>query len=75
MGLGPLPLPQALHLALSAKSPSAKGPAAQQNTQAHTDARLSNSWNVTIVTWLLGQLCHLLGIAALLSVQQCIDRI
>lgn len=50
---------------------------AKQNTTHHTDVRLTllgNTWNVTVVTWLLGQLCQTLGIVDSLSVQQCIDR-
>ena len=52
-------------------------PKSQQGTIAHQDARLSllgNSWNVTVVTWLLGQLCSSLGIIEPLGVQQCIER-
>ena len=52
-------------------------PKAKQNTVLHMDTRLTllgNSWNVTVVTWLLGQLCHVLGLIEPLTVQQCIDR-
>ena len=52
-------------------------PKSQQGTTEHQDARLSllgNTWNVTVVTWLLGQLCAPLGIIAPLKVQQCIER-
>lgn len=41
----------------------------------HTDARLSligNSWNVTVVTWLLSQLLFQLGLGRELSAQDCV---
>lgn len=52
-------------------------PKSQQGTTAHQDLRLTllgNSWNVTVVTWLLGQLCQPLGLIPCLSVQQAIER-
>eukprot|EP00438_Fugacium_kawagutii_P011017 Skav214773 [mRNA] locus=scaffold3923:40117:45759:+ [translate_table: standard] len=47
-----------------------------QGTQAHEDLRLTllgNTWNVTVITWLLAQLCHPLGLCSQASPQQCID--
>ena len=52
-------------------------PKSEQGTTAHQDLRLTllgNSWNVTVVTWLLGQLCQPLGLIPCLSVQQAIER-
>ena len=52
-------------------------PKSQQGTVTHQDTRLTllgNSWNVTVVTWLLGQLFSSLGIIPQLSVQECVDR-
>eukprot|EP00438_Fugacium_kawagutii_P033212 Skav210557 [mRNA] locus=scaffold2699:145044:159460:- [translate_table: standard] len=46
-------------------------------SQYHTDVRLSligNSWNVTVVTWLLSQLGAQLGISPSFTPQQCVDR-
>ena len=51
-------------------------PKSQQGTTAHQDQRLTllgNSWNVTVVTWLLSQLCGRLGLGPSLSVQDCIQ--
>lgn len=48
-----------------------------QGSTAHTDCRLSligNSWNVTVVSWILSQLGSLLGLNPPLSVQQVVDR-
>eukprot|EP00435_Cladocopium_sp_Y103_P030899 s1425_g7.t1 len=50
-------------------------PKNKQGSQEHLDERLTligNTWNVTVVTWLLGQLAVPLGIVNSLSVQQCI---
>lgn len=49
----------------------------QQGSEAHTDCRLTllgNSWNVTVVTWILSQLGTLLGLNPPLSMQQIFDR-
>ena len=47
-----------------------------QGSVAHIDCRLSlvgNSWNVTVVAWILSQLGHLLGLNSSLSVQQIVE--
>eukprot|EP00438_Fugacium_kawagutii_P000377 Skav221432 [mRNA] locus=scaffold4701:64916:68132:- [translate_table: standard] len=52
-------------------------PKSQQGTAAHRDLRLTllgNTWNVTVVCWLLSQLGALLGISPRLSPQECVDR-
>eukprot|EP00438_Fugacium_kawagutii_P025255 Skav212857 [mRNA] locus=scaffold786:244787:247873:+ [translate_table: standard] len=52
-------------------------PKQQHGSVLHTDTRLSligNSWNVTVVTWLLSQLGAALGVSPLLDAQQCVDR-
>jgi hypothetical protein len=49
----------------------------QQGSEAHTDCRLTllgNSWNVTVVSWILSQLGTLLGLNPPLSMQQIFDR-
>eukprot|EP00438_Fugacium_kawagutii_P002401 Skav210786 [mRNA] locus=scaffold275:77649:80448:+ [translate_table: standard] len=49
----------------------------RQGSIEHTDERLTligNSWNVTVVTWLLAQLGSTLGVSPLLTPQNCIDR-
>eukprot|EP00438_Fugacium_kawagutii_P029680 Skav211484 [mRNA] locus=scaffold2188:226124:230616:- [translate_table: standard] len=51
-------------------------PKSRQGTQEHTDLRNSlvgNSWNVTVVCWLLSQLAAPLGLCEALSPQQCVD--
>eukprot|EP00435_Cladocopium_sp_Y103_P039833 s1161_g10.t1 len=48
-----------------------------QGSQAHLDTRLSligNSWNVTVVAWLLSQLGFPRGINRPFSVQEVVDR-
>ena len=52
-------------------------PKAKQGTQEHVDARLSlvgNSWNVTVVAWILSQLGTLLGLNDPLAVQDVVAR-
>ena len=52
-------------------------PKGQHNTEQHLDTRLSlvgNSWNVTVVTWLLSQLGMVIGLNPPLSVQDVISR-
>eukprot|EP00438_Fugacium_kawagutii_P034843 Skav219085 [mRNA] locus=scaffold3000:142585:144471:- [translate_table: standard] len=52
-------------------------PKSQQGTKTHEDLRCSligNTWNVTVVTWLLSQLGALLGVSDRLTPQQCVDR-
>ena len=52
-------------------------PKSQQGTQEHVDLRntlLGNSWNVTVIVWLVSQLCSPLGLCNSLSVQDCISR-
>eukprot|EP00438_Fugacium_kawagutii_P021648 Skav231607 [mRNA] locus=scaffold1636:8556:16397:- [translate_table: standard] len=52
-------------------------PKAEHGSVKHNDIRLSligNSWNVTVVTWLLSQLGARLGLSLPLSPQQCVDR-
>ena len=52
-------------------------PKAAQGTQNHLDTRLSligNTWNVTVITWLLSQLGQLLGLNEGLSPQQIVSR-
>lgn len=49
----------------------------QQGTRAHEDLRLTllgNTWNVTVVTWLLSQLGALPGVGDRLSAQECVER-
>eukprot|EP00438_Fugacium_kawagutii_P022658 Skav224882 [mRNA] locus=scaffold1112:251630:257035:+ [translate_table: standard] len=52
-------------------------PKQQQGTSAHLDMRLTligNSWNVTVVAWLLSSLGSILGLNASLSVQDIVRR-
>ena len=52
-------------------------PKAQQKTSFHQDVRLSligNSWNVTVVAWLLSQLGSLLGLHEPMSVEEVVKR-
>ena len=52
-------------------------PKGQQGSVVHTDQRLSlvgNSWNVTVVAWLLSQLGFVLGLNPFLSPQAIVDR-
>lgn len=49
----------------------------QQGSQAHLDARLTllgNSWNVTVVAWLLSQLGNRLGFNEFMSVEDIVKR-
>lgn len=51
-------------------------PKSKGSSQECTDCRLSllgNSWNVTVVTWLLSQLLGRLGIGKVLTPQECVD--
>ena len=51
-------------------------PKSQQGTTERNDLRLTlvgNSWNVTVVAWLIAQLGARLGLISPLSVQDCID--
>ena len=48
-----------------------------QGSQAHLDARLTlvgNSWNVTVVAWLLSQLGEIRGLNEPLSLQEIVQR-
>ena len=52
-------------------------PKAKQGTQDHVDMRMSligNSWNITVVAWILSQLGSLLGLNDQLSVQEIVQR-
>ena len=52
-------------------------PKSQQGTQWHEDLRCSlvgNSWNITTVAWLLGQLGQVLGLNQPLQPQEIVDR-
>ena len=52
-------------------------PKGEQGSQAHLDCRLSlvgNSWNVTVVAWLLSQLGSLRGLNDNLSVGDIVQR-
>eukprot|EP00435_Cladocopium_sp_Y103_P063896 s76_g25.t1 len=52
-------------------------PKSQQGTTEHVDERLSvvgNSWNVTVVAWLLSQLGSVLGLNPPLSVKEIVQR-
>lgn len=52
-------------------------PKAQQDTQQHRDCRatlLGNSWNVSIVAWLLSQLGSVLGLNEVMSPDQVVTR-
>ena len=49
----------------------------RQGSQAHLDCRLTligNSWNVVVVSWLLSQLGHLLGVNPSLTPQDIVSR-
>eukprot|EP00438_Fugacium_kawagutii_P018174 Skav226118 [mRNA] locus=scaffold1047:61528:65921:- [translate_table: standard] len=51
-------------------------PKSQHKSIEYIDARLSllgNSWNVTVIVWLLSQLCHPLGLCPRFSPQRCVD--
>ena len=51
-------------------------PKQQQGSIEHTDLRLTlvgNSWNVTVVSWLLAQLGSKLGLISPMSPQECIE--
>jgi hypothetical protein len=52
-------------------------PKGEQGSKAHLDTRLSligNSWNVTVVAWLLSQLGYVRGLDSALSVQDIVER-
>eukprot|EP00438_Fugacium_kawagutii_P009601 Skav222519 [mRNA] locus=scaffold2265:359570:365510:- [translate_table: standard] len=52
-------------------------PKSQQGSVAHNNLRLSligNSWNITVITWLLSQLGAVLGVSPSLSAQECVER-
>eukprot|EP00438_Fugacium_kawagutii_P021772 Skav214889 [mRNA] locus=scaffold1749:153337:159325:+ [translate_table: standard] len=52
-------------------------PKSQQGSVPHTDLRhtlIGNTWNVTVIVWLLSQLGAILGVSPLLTPQQCVDR-
>ena len=52
-------------------------PKGEQGSKAHLDTRLSligNSWNVTVVAWLLSQLGYVRGLNSALSVQDIVER-
>ena len=52
-------------------------PKKQQNTTDHTDLRLTllgNSWNVTVVAWLMSQLGSILGLNPELPLQEVVSR-
>ena len=52
-------------------------PKNEQGTFWHTDARLTligNSWNVTVVSWLLAQLGQVLGLNAPLTLEEIVAR-
>ncbi|CAL1132390.1 unnamed protein product, partial [Cladocopium goreaui] len=52
-------------------------PKSKQGSTEHQDLRLTllgNSWNVTVITWLLSQLGAWLGVSPQLTVQHCIER-
>ena len=51
-------------------------PKQQQGSEAHEDERKSligNSWNVTVVVWLLSQLGHLLGLCMAKTPQEAVE--
>jgi len=51
-------------------------PKAKQGSREHNDERLTligNSWNVTVVCWILCQLGKCLGLSRALTVQECIE--
>ena len=52
-------------------------PKSKQGSTEHQDLRLTllgNSWNVTVITWLLSQLGAWLGVSPQLTIQHCIER-
>lgn len=52
-------------------------PKSQQGSQAHLDERLTlvgNSWNVTVVSWLISQLGSVLGLNPPFAVQEIFQR-
>eukprot|EP00438_Fugacium_kawagutii_P014361 Skav231767 [mRNA] locus=scaffold739:108680:112408:- [translate_table: standard] len=52
-------------------------PKAEQGSAKHTDVRLSlvgNTWNVMVVSWLLSQLGHLLGLNPQFSLGEIVQR-
>ena len=52
-------------------------PKSMQVGSKYMDTRhslIGNSWNVMVVTWLLGQLCHPLGLTKVHTVQQVIEQ-
>eukprot|EP00435_Cladocopium_sp_Y103_P037743 s3214_g10.t1 len=52
-------------------------PKGEQGTVAHNDERLTligNSWNVTVVAWLLCQLGHLVGLNPLFTPEEIVTR-
>ena len=52
-------------------------PKQQQGTQVHTDTRLTligNSWNVSVISWLLGQLGHPLGLNNRFTPEEIVQR-
>ena len=52
-------------------------PKSAQGSQTHLDTRLTllgNSWNVTVVAWLLSQLGGILGINSTLQPQDAVER-
>eukprot|EP00438_Fugacium_kawagutii_P001317 Skav226301 [mRNA] locus=scaffold3301:342063:352131:+ [translate_table: standard] len=51
-------------------------PKSKQNSTEHLDARLTlvgNTWNVTVIVWLLAQLCAPLGLCPPMSPQDCVN--
>ena len=52
-------------------------PKGRKGTELHNDLRLTlvgNSWNVTVVAWILSQLGHVLGLNPPLSVSDIVER-
>ena len=52
-------------------------PKRDQGSQFHLDTRLSligNSWNVTVVTWILGQLGSILGLNPFFTLEEIVKR-
>ena len=51
-------------------------PKSKQGTTEHTDCRLTllgNSWNVTVISWLIAQLASRLGMIAPMTAQDCVN--
>eukprot|EP00438_Fugacium_kawagutii_P007517 Skav231098 [mRNA] locus=scaffold2525:251187:253990:- [translate_table: standard] len=51
-------------------------PKSQQGSELHSDLRLTllgNTWNVTVICWLLAQLCAPLGLCCPMSPQACVQ--